>query len=246
MKAFLLSLFLVIQGNNLFSSENEKYPEEPFYGGGVGYTTTWLSIKLSQSFSELGSSSGMNMDISNWDGLFFMNGVEGYGHITGRWRIGASIAVGEKTASKLDTSTNWTGQARISLFFAGSTFEYVVPLFDNLEISTGSMVGLGRASLQIHQDLGTMRFSEIYDRLDEQTTSTFSGSTVTGIYVALEPYIATKYQFLPRAGIRASIGYTLFKISSGKWKINGYKPIPDSPEIKFNSPTIKITLFLGV
>ena len=143
-----------------------------------------------------------------------------------------------------------------------------MPIFQDLELSGGALLGLGRASLSIEQTIGNptwdATFSNVYGVIDNDTLyyevdNLELGADIlpsiqlpgllrnmTGTFFNFQPYIAIKWQFLDRLGIRISTGYNQGTITAGSWKLNGGTKISDSPLSSIEGLTFRTMLYMGL
>lgn len=196
--------------------QDDYYPPESFYGGGVGFSQMFLFQNMGQldGFEMLGSigdSAGFGFDVTKFSNPFILNGGEGFSSVTERIRIGGFAGVGtsfishqpeitlfldsdgdgifdpSKEESQIYSPPLVTGdqtpdlQAKISIWVSGATIEYIFPLFRGLEVSAGSLFGLGRLNLSITQSSGSPAWKD-------QFTSIFKIGTngLTPVYDANE------------------------------------------------------------
>ena len=190
--AFCVMIVPVILG-----AQDDYYPPETFYGGGVGFSQMFLFQNLGQleGFEMLGSvgeTAGFGFDLTKFANPFMINGGEGFSNITERIRIGGYAGIGSSFIAEkpditlfLDLDGNGTYdtgekkeifqkppdlQAKISLWFSGATIEYLFPLFRGLEVSIGSLFGVGRLNLNVSQSAGSPSWND-------QLTSIFQVGT---------------------------------------------------------------------
>lgn len=171
-----LVLFIAVVSASL-AGQDDYYPPESFYGGGVGFSQMFLFQNFGElsSFEMLGDSTGFGFDLTKFSNPFILNGGEGFSNITDRIRIGGfaganSAIQTRKSETTLFLDNNENGnfdsdeksstytsdhQAKISMWVSGATIEYMFPLFKGLEASIGSMFGLGRLNLNISQTVGS-------------------------------------------------------------------------------------------
>ena len=69
---------------------------------------------------------------------------------------------------------------------------------------------------------------------------------LSGTFFNFQPYIAIKWQFLDRMGLRISAGYNKGTIGSGKWRLNGHIPINDSPKSALQGITLRTVIYFGL
>ena len=69
---------------------------------------------------------------------------------------------------------------------------------------------------------------------------------LSGTFFNFQPYIALKWQFLDRMGLRIRAGYKKGTIGAGKWKLNGRAPVNDSPKSALRGITIRTVIYFGL
>ena len=69
---------------------------------------------------------------------------------------------------------------------------------------------------------------------------------LSGTFFNFQPYVAVKWQFLDRMGLRISAGYNKGTIGAGKWKLNGHVPVNDSPKSALGGFTIRTVIYFGL
>ena len=176
-----------------------------------------------------------------------------------------------------DTTVAYTGdyapsiKAKLSFTLGAATVEYVMPLFRDLEIAAGSLIGLGRMNISINQHNGTARWDRafsniVYGEQDSSGTMYYEVTdfddtqavglipvgipsrftNVSGAFLNVQPYVAIKWQLLDRVGLRVSMGYNKGTISAGGWLLNDREPISDSPKYSAKGIAIRAMLYFGL
>ncbi len=161
-------------------SQFDLYPVTDFFGGGIGYSPMYINI---EELKDLG------LDPKKFDSPFVVHGGEGFAHMTGKWRIGSYAGVGSSSIStvtnvrlfvdadgdgvldqnEIDNSVDYDGnfdpsiEAKITISLGAASIEYVMPVFQDLEISAGAMMGLGRMNLSIDQYAANPKWTEMFD-----------------------------------------------------------------------------------
>ena len=180
------------------------------------------------------------------------------------------------TFTAADTSVSYSGdfspslEAKFGFSLGAATVEYVMPVLQDLELSAGALLGLGHVNITVDQHTGTPNwenaFSSVYG--DVESTGTFyyevadidgaqSGgfsaanmpgvmTDLSGLFFNFQPYIAVKWQFLDRMGLRISVGFNKGTIQAGRWYLNGRVPISDSPKTTIQGVTFRTMLYLGL
>ena len=73
-----------------------------------------------------------------------------------------------------------------------------------------------------------------------------SMTELSGTFFNFQPYVAVKWQFLDRMGLRISAGYNKGTIGAGRWKRNGHTPINDSPRSALQGITLRTVIYFGL
>ena len=301
MKQFITVFLFVI---SLAKAQGDIYPTETTYGGGIGFSTMYMILDSVPGTSLL-NSLGINVDELGTRPLVFYGG-EGFAQMSGPWRLGGYAGIGATQAGSVfglkmfanrdnvdgyqkpafgneangDTLYNFSGNlsvtARLSFLLGAVTTEYVFPIFRDLEVMAGALMGIGRYTLSIDQHIGTPKwgklgnnmYGEIYgdtvliqldgpdfdDEAKDNNESEFlrpinvtgTMTELSGTFFNFQPYVAIKWQFLDRMGLRISAGYNRGTIASGKWKLNGNRPINDSPESALHGITLRTVIYFGL
>ena len=301
MKQFITAFLFVI---SLAKAQGDIYPTETTYGGGIGFSTMYMILDTVPGASLL-NSLGINVDELGTRPLVFYGG-EGFAQMSGPWRLGGYAGIGATQAGSVfglkmfanrdnvdgyqkpafgneangDTLYNFSGNlsvtARLSFLLGAVTTEYVFPIFRDLEVMAGALMGIGRYTLSIDQHIGTPKwgklgnnmYGEIYgdtvliqldgpdfdDEAKDNNESEFlrpinvtgTMTELSGTFFNFQPYVAIKWQFLDRMGLRISAGYNRGTIASGKWKLNGHLPINDSPASALHGITLRTVIYFGL
>lgn len=180
-------------------------------------------------------------------------------------------AANEDTAMVYSGNFSPTIRARFTVALGAVLVEHAIPVFRDLEVSGGVLFGMGRASLNIETHTGTPSWDgsfnnmygshssgSVYHEVDSVaalydsqnsflTPNTVSSnlSDLSTTFFNIQPYVAVKWQFLDRVGIRVSGGFNKGVIPGGGWKLNGQHPISDSPKAALQGVAIRTTLYFG-
>ncbi len=287
----------------LLFGQNDLYPVEEFYGGGIGYSPMYITLDSIPGSSLLQK---LGLNPADFTTPFVIHGGEGFTQIAGRWRIGGYAGIGVSRISTVpsimlfinrdgvdgyqpppavvqdpalvDTTIAYTGEfapsigAKFTFALGAATVEYVVPIFRDLEIATGALLGMGRATISIDQHSGTPRWSKTFTNVygevvdstlyyeisstDDIATTQAGGllsgkmssrlTDVSGTFFNFQPYIAVKWQFLERVGLRISVGFNKGTIPAGRWYLNDREPISDSPKSTLQGVAIRTMLYFGL
>ena len=164
---------------------------------------------------------------------------------------------------------NPTIEAKFSISMGAASIEYVMPLLQDLELSAGALMGLARAGIAVDQQSGNPRWGTIFDNAYgtmDSTGTLYYGvdasdyddpvilpGTVPGLlrdvsatFFNFQPYVAVKWQFLERLGLRISVGFNKGTIPAGNWVLNGRTKISDSPASSIQGASFRTMLYIGL
>lgn len=284
-KIIYIVSYIICSANAQF----DLYPVNDFFGGGIGYSPMYIQMDKIPAVEKL-RNLGLNTD--NFDNPFVIHGGEGFAHMTGKWRIGGYAGVGSSDISTVPnsyirtteegvvTDSEYTGpnapslQAKITIALGAGSAEYVMPIFQDFEISAGALMGLGRINVSVDQRTGTAvwdnTYSSAYGTIEVDTlesglvdykwifTEAEDGGIITtdklpgvlndvsGTFFNFQPYVAVKWQFLDRVGLRISVGFNKGTIGQGNWKLNGRTQVADSPEYTLQGVSFRTMVYLGL
>tara|TARA_B100000700_G_C14982416_1_gene827083 strand:+ start:513 stop:1385 length:873 start_codon:yes stop_codon:yes gene_type:complete len=287
-----IALFIIINISGL--SGQFSYPAEDFLGGGIGYSPMYIKLKEIPGADAL---TNVGLDPTQFSDPFVIHGGEGFAHVTGRWRIGSYAGMGGSSVSTIplikwyidddpnnnngnkgytgENLNNYTGvydpsiTAKLKFLLGAATIEYVMPLLQDLELSSGALFGLGRVGLSLEQKSGENigwgdAFSNVYGEFVDgalyysvdnsfEENDPITPLPVPGLlrevgatFFNFQPYIAVKFQFLERFGLRISVGYNKGTVRQGGWKLNGITEISDSPQSTLEGISFRTMGYIGL
>ena len=234
--------YISISLSTLFG-QFDLYPVTDFFGGGIGYSPMYISI---DEFPATDLLKNVGLDPTKFNTPFVVHGGEGFAHMTGKWRIGGYAGIGSSSISTItnvqlyvdtgeigwdgETAVDYDGnfdptiEAKVTLSLGAGSIEYVMPIFQDLEISAGAMMGLGRLNLSIDQYAANPKWGEMFnfaygsknwDVNDDQTDSTLTyyyavddvGNPISGFNAANAPGVmsdlsGTFFNFQPYVAIK--------------------------------------------
>jgi hypothetical protein len=164
---------------------------------------------------------------------------------------------------------NPTIEAKFSISMGAASIEYVMPLLQDFELSAGALMGLARAGIAVDQQSGNPRWGTIFDNAYgtmDSTGTLYYGvdasdydepvilpGTIPGLlrdvsatFFNFQPYVAVKWQFLERLGLRISVGFNKGTIPAGNWVLNGRTKISDSPASSIQGASFRTMLYIGL
>lgn len=258
-KRILACCMVPILVSTVYSQRNVPFSTEEYFGGGIGYTPMFLMLNIAESYpfnayyeestltgllgdAGLGFSDTTISELGDW---MIIHGAEGFGNVSGNWRVGAYVGLGSKSITQVDTATNLHTDLKVSLMTGNASVEFVIPIFSNLEIAAGSLFGLSRAMIQFAK-------SDSDPQWDNQFTFTaidpdnYSVS-LSGTFFSFQPYVAVKLQFMDRAGLRMSAGYNMGSLAANRWTLNEFKRVvANEGPSNFNALAVRVMLYLGI
>ena len=162
-----------------------------------------------------------------------------------------------------------TIEGKFTISMGAASIEYVMPLLQDLEFSAGALMGLARAGIAVDQQSGNPRwgsvFNNAYGTMDSTGTLYYGvdadnyddpvvlPGTVPGLlrdvsatFFNFQPYVAVKWQFLERLGLRISVGFNKGTIPAGEWYLNGSTKISDAPASAIQGASFRTMLYIGL
>ena len=162
-----------------------------------------------------------------------------------------------------------TIEGKFTISMGAASIEYVMPLLQDCELSAGALMGLARAGIAVDQQSGNPRwgtiFNNVYGTMDSTGTLYYGVSaseydepvilpgTIPGLlrdvsatFFNFQPYVAVKWQFLERLGLRISVGFNKGTIPAGNWVLNGRTKISDSPASSIQGASFRTMLYIGL
>lgn len=175
----------------LLFAQSDLYPIQDYYGGGIGYSPMYLSLDSipgSSLMTQLGLNTN-NFDspfiihggegFTHIAGRWRLGGYAGIGSssISNIMNVYFYQETNDSTGiqiptSVLDTQSDKvviyegsfrpTVSAKFSFTLGAVLLEYVVPIFRDLEISGGAMLGIGRVNVSIDQHTGEAQWNNLF------------------------------------------------------------------------------------
>ena len=177
----------------------------------------------------------------------------------------------------LETTERLSVKGKLNIYLGAITAEYVFPIYRDLEIMTGALMGLGSYNLSVDQSIGIPIWSDLgrsmygyiqgdsvmveldanggtfddaADELNRKGVQPIrvseSMTEISSLFFNFQPYVAIKWQFLDRMGLRMSAGFNRGTIGAGRWRLNGHIPINDSPEASIGGFTVRTVIYFGL
>ena len=182
-----------------------------------------------------------------------------------------------KPGVDLETTERLSVKGKLNIYLGAITAEYVFPIYRDLEIMTGALMGLGSYNLSVDQSIGIPIWSDLgrsmygyiqgdsvmveldanggtfddaADELNRKGVQPIrvseSMTEISSLFFNFQPYVAIKWQFLDRMGLRMSAGFNRGTIGAGRRRLNGHIPINDSPEASIGGFTVRTVIYFGL
>lgn len=287
-------------------AQGDIFPVEEFYGGGIGYSAMYMtldSIPGSNKMKSLGLDPAEfktpfvihgGEGFAHIAGRWRLGGYAGMGSseitdifdvylyvnrdtVSG-YQAPAAGSAGDYAVAYESQFPKPSIRARFSFLLGAITMEYVVPVYRDLEITAGALMGIGRVNLSFDQFAGNPEWNNlfsnnmygevtngtIYYPVDTTGTSlqsaidtlqgqylqpvnvSHSMTNLTGTFFNFQPYVAVKWQFLDRMGLRISAGFNKGTVAKSGWVLNDHYPIDDSPKSAIQGVTIRAMIYFGL
>ena len=173
------------------SAQSDLYPIQDYYGGGIGYSPMYISLD-SIPGSDMMTALGLNTNnfdnpfivhggegFTHIAGRWRLGGYAGIGSSrisnimdvyfyqetndsTGIQENSSPLATDGDKIVAYEGSFRPTVSAKFSFTLGAVILEYVIPVFRDLEISGGAMMGLGRVNVSIDQHTGEAQWNDLF------------------------------------------------------------------------------------
>ena len=288
-------------------SQGDIYPVETSYGGGIGFGNMYMilndvpggTVMDSMGFDvdqlqtrplvfyggegfaqmtgpwRLGGYAGIgSAQVSN------VYKIVAYANKDGNPRYqdtGAGVNSDELYTYRDDSNNSVSVKGKLNILLGAMTAEYVFPVYRDLEVMAGALMGFGSYNLSVDTQMGNATWSSLgqsmYGYIQGDSVmvelnangGTFpdaaanlnrdgvqpirvseSMTEISALFFNFQPYVAVKWQFLDRMGLRISAGFNNGTIGAGRWKLNGHMPISDSPEASISGLTVRTVIYFGL
>jgi hypothetical protein len=123
----------------------------------------------------------------------------------------------------------------------GLTVEYTLPFINRIAVSVGSIIGVGSSSMEFYKNKGSINWSDIIDKSNDENES----RKYTNTFFTLAPTLNVDVPLSRFMAVRVGCGY-VFSFNNG-WKVDNDKTLNAVPsDMKSNSFFIQTGIFLGL
>ncbi len=250
MKRCTLVMLLILTAVSLASAQDETIPPprrmHPQKVGAVGgFTTGWLFLDMNPINSFLTAS---KFNALNTSGMLEMGGAgAAYIMVLRNFRVGGAGMSGSLSSSALEPGTGIRRDAQLKAGYGAVTFEYVIPIFERLDLVTGLALGTGGIDLVLRKNNGTASTWQGEQHAFDSSAIAAVGNitrTLSGKFYIWSPSVSLEYAFLGWLGVR--VGASYLGMSSPTWTVDSNYDLLNVPsEITGKGWMINLDLLVG-
>ena len=212
-------------------------------GGAAGFTPAWGLFNLDAINTTL-KGAGMP-ELKNQP--MYLAGGEGYGYIMflKNFRIGGSGVTGTISSTSYDPATNTEKNVDYHISYGGFLIDYVLPIGDGVDVSTGVTIGGGGIDITMSSDNGTYKqWNTLWSEFGNNDSTTNITRHLNGSFFTLQPHVNIEYAILRWFQLRAGVSYPY--MSGATWKLEGTQAILGVPgNLKTDGPVITAGIMFG-
>ncbi|MFI5250996.1 MAG: hypothetical protein ACHQQQ_01075 [Bacteroidota bacterium] len=212
------------------------------FGGAIGFAPSFLNMDLNSMNEVLRNANSAELS----DGPMFMTGGQVYGYILFVQNLRGGIMWGSGSKSSLVTANGITRDVGLHIGFTGATIEYVIPLHSRLDISIGTMIGVGGMDLTMRRDNNTQtrQWIDLWNEFGTKDSASEFTRQLTGTFFMYEPMANVEYAALRWLGLRVGVGY--LGMSGNSWKLDDKYDVLNVPTaINGKGFSINAGVFIG-
>ncbi len=249
MKNFLVTILLGALMASTAAAQEEPIPPQRShavkYGFFGGFTPAWVSVDVGPINDFLTKASAAPLKNN---GVFMYGGAgAAYIVVIPNLRVGGVGMSGSISSTSLD-ATGLRRDAKLTVGFGAVTIEYVLPLFDRLDIAGGVMLGTGGIDLTLRQSNGGNdtwgNEGDIFRNGLTNPPLNNLTRTLTGSYIVWVPSFYVEYTILGWLGARVGVSY--LGMSSPSWQVDSNYDLLGVPSsISGKGVMINAGIFVG-
>ena len=214
-KLSFITVLILISLSTVFGQMRSDY-YDAFYGGGIGYTPGLVIVP-----EILLPESDETIDFS---GAHFFHGFQGWGNITRKWRVGASILAGtdQQTFDVSGSDTIVFTQFTMTSSYLFS--EYILAVSAKTQLAFNLGAGITNFSIKYFRNPNNGNWDNLF-------TSPGSGTHLTvKSAVSLYPMVSYLWQFMHRGGLRLNAGASMSFVPQSSWKIDDFYSVSNAAD----------------
>lgn len=208
---------------------------DQFQGGGIAYAPS-LVVYGKNEFTF----PGMNIPYDFTGNLYF-HGLQGWGDINDRWRIGAALLAGDGEQS--ESSGGMVKYASFSQVSGFLFLEFIMPVSYSSQFTLNLSGGVSALSVEYFESTPTRDWLTLF--VGPLTTTRLTARQIP----TFMPQISFLYQFSPRAGIRINGGALFYIVDTSQWKVNNRVSISNANNgelLKVTAPIVQAMVYFGM
>ena len=231
------------QDQETSSDFNQSNRTKVKVGGAGGFTPAWGLFNFDAINTKL-KGAGMP-ELKNQP--MYLAGGEGYGYIMflKNFRIGGSGVTGTISSTSYDPATNTEKNVDYHISYGGFLIDYVLPIGDGVDVSTGVTIGGGGIDITMSSDNGTYKqWNTLWSEFGNNDSTTNITRHLNGSFFTLQPHVNIEYAILRWFQLRAVVSYPY--MSGATWKLEGTQAILGVPgNLKTDGPVITAGIMFG-
>lgn len=240
MRIKLVILFIILISAGLLQSQDRKYFDTPF-GGGGGYTPGWYFPNLDPLNKEL-----IAIGIPELSGSgFFSSGGGGFIYIgfIDYLRIGGMGFGGSTSEVSSQDANGFTKEVIYNLSGGGLTIEYSLPFIRNVAVSLGFLFGGANIKIDVYNNNNNFSWDDIWNETQKDLTQNINRSLKNNFFI-FSPILNIDIPLYRFISFRIGGGY---QITFGdEWKIDNDREIKNVPsDLNGNAFFLQSGIFIG-
>lgn len=212
-------------------------------GGGIGITSSWLSLDFAPINSVLASSNAATFS----NGSLYLSGVHGYAYLlfVPNLRTGALGLGGSVESSALEAGTNTRRDVKLSVGMLGAMIEYVIPVVPRVDVAVGTMIGGGNMKLIMTRDDGGGKvWGDLWSEYGSSQPSADYSRTFEGSFFMVQPSLAVEVAVMRWLGLR--VGASYLASAGNSWTLDDTYDVAGVPsDIKPQGVNFVAGIYLG-
>jgi len=226
----------------LKSFDRKRGKKGVFVAGAGGWELCVLPLELDELNSQLSQ-----IGLPDFKSELLMSGFGGWGFVGKGVRIGGFGATGTLISS--GKPVDIAKEAEFSLHIGGFTIDKVFRPFYKTEISIGSMIGGGTASLKLSQASGPLTWGEMWGAYTPDSDETtlayhdYRNKASTSLFTLL-PNIGLRYNILRWCAIGLNAGYLYTHLTGSGWEMDE-KTVHNVPAMDFSNVIYRVNIYFG-
>ena len=178
-----------------------------------------------------------------FDGLMFLYGGQGLGHVSDRMRVGGMGFGGKMIVS--DMKDGYAREVSFEMAWGGLLLEYIAFEGRGFEIYSGGTLGWGGVSVHLEKSAEPADWDEVWNNYQPvANTEDNLSSTFTHSFFMLQPRLGVRYFLLDWLAVSGSVDLPLLKLNSSDWKLNG-NDVYNAPELDLIQPFFQFAILFG-